>query len=754
MTVGGASAKHRPVSLLYVYASVDISFYNQIEKHLSQLKRQGFLSTWSVDKILAGANRDVEFEKHFSVAQVILLLLSSDFIASEHCYNILMYALQKQVEGLVYVIPLLIHPFDWENSPLSALQVLPKNGNPVAKWRNRDEAFTLITQEIRKIVIALINPVGDARTITETHLSYLHWLIKRTSSLDTRGVYSTQRLPQIKLEEVYISLKARYEEIFQEAELARSTEALTAETSKLDQAPLSLSLTQIVARHDHLMILGEPGSGKTTFLRYLALEHALALRNQIKDTGVGEARFPILLRIADYVEYGMRQGKSLSEFLVDDCARHECPTSALADLLGAELQAGRSLVLLDGLDEVVHADDRQVVVRKLEEFVQRYNDVPNRFIITSRCAGYSEAPLSDTFAHYTLQELGETDIRRFLESWYPAVEITLSPGEKSTTRETRVTHEITDLMNTIQTVPGVRRLAANPLLLRILAQLHLAGVPLPQRRVALYNQEVKTLTQTWRPSQGVPASALSEISVLFDQPHLTLLLSRLAYWLHLEKPGGFASELEMCRVLGKEWARLTGRSWREEDPDIEMEMRQFLRAVREQTGILVEDTSHRYGFAHLTFEEYYAARYLVANSQEPAQRIHDHLHDPRWQEPILLALGLIGMESPDEACELVETAILAEGEEARAKGLDLSPFESLLGRDYLFALRCLGDDIPVHDALAKQLTERLLREITQQTGSGRFQKYQEALVEGLRNVENQRLCSPPASLSLREHREY
>src|SRR5260370_15219416 len=191
----------------------------------------------------------------------------------------------------------------------------------------------------------------------------------------------------------------------------------------------------------------------------------------------------------------------------------------------------------------------------------------------------------------------------------------------------------------------------------------------------------------------------------------------------------------MCREHGKEWARLTGRSWREEDPDIEKKMRQFLRAVREQTGILVEDTPHRYGFAHLTFEEYYAARYLIANNQERAQRIRAHLHDPRWQEPILLALGLMGMESPEEACVLVETAILAEGEEARAGGLDPSLYEPLLGRDYLFALRCLGDDVPVHPALVKQLIERLLREITHQPGSGQYQKSQDALAKGLGYVE-------------------
>jgi len=191
----------------------------------------------------------------------------------------------------------------------------------------------------------------------------------------------------------------------------------------------------------------------------------------------------------------------------------------------------------------------------------------------------------------------------------------------------------------------------------------------------------------------------------------------------------------MISVLGKEWARLAGRLWREEDPDIEKEMRQFLRAVREQSGILVEDTPHRYGFAHLAFEEYYTARYLIVNSQERAQRIRAHLHDPRWQEPILLALGLTGMESPEEACVLVETAILAEGEEARTRGLDASLYEPLLGRDYLLALRCLGDDVPVHPTLAKQLIERLLRELTQQTGSGQYQKYQEALAKGLGYVE-------------------
>ncbi len=377
MTVGVASAAYRPISLFSVYAPEDISLHEQLEKHLSSLKRKGSITLWSVDKILPGADRDAEIERNLNIAQIILLLLSADFFASEHCYDIMMYALQRQKEDHIHVIPIMLRPIDWEMLAMSGLQVLPTNGKSVTTWLNRDEAFSHIAESIRQIVLALLNHAAVNKTITEKHLSYLHWLIKRTVSLDIRGIHSTQRLSQIKLEEVYIPLQARHEEGLHIIGPTPFSKALETETSMEDQALPSLPLSHIVTRRDHLMLLGEPGSGKTTFLHHLALEHALALCNQVEDTGVGAARFPILLRIADYVEYGMRRGKSLSEFLVDDCTRHECPTAALADLLSAELQAGRCLVLLDGLDEVVHADDRRVVVQKLEEFVRRYDDVPN-----------------------------------------------------------------------------------------------------------------------------------------------------------------------------------------------------------------------------------------------------------------------------------------------------------------------------------------------------------------------------------------
>jgi len=158
-------------------------------------------------------------------------------------------------------------------------------------------------------------------------------------------------------------------------------------------------------------------------------------------------------------------------------------------------------------------------------------------------------------------------------------------------------------------------------------------------------------------------------------------------------------------------------------------------AVHEHTGLFVERAPKRYGFMHLKFEEYYAARYLIARQRLSARRIRQHLHQPRWEEPILLALGFVGLEYPADASTLAETAILARGDEARKLGFTPSPYEDLLGQDYLFALRCLGDSIPVRPSLLNQLLERMSDELLHHTGSARFERYRQALLERLAYLE-------------------
>ena len=492
-------------------------------------------------------------------------------------------------------------------------------------------------------------------------------------------------------------------------------------------------------RHNHLVILGDPGSGKTTLLRYLALQHAQALRDgQSKAGGEGgTACFPILIRIADYAENTTWKEKPLSDFLADYCLLHECPGLGLADLLSTALAAGPCLVLLDGLDEVVDADDRRGIVQRIEDFIRRHDDHSNRFVLTSRIAGYRSAPLAVPFAHYTVQEMDEHQIRRFLERWCLAVETAQTPDLSLEERQAVAQREIAGIMQAVHDISGVRRLAANPLLLRTLALIHRTGAQLPPKRIELYKLAADILARTWRTAQGVPESAL------VSEPSLTRLLRVLAYWLHVHKPTGIMTEREVFQVLGAEWARIKGLAWSDDDPhpDILAEVSKFLLAVREHTGLFVEHAPKRYGFMHLTFEEYYTARHLAGSRRSAAPLIRQHLHDPRWDEPILLALGFYGLDSPDEAEELLEAAILAEGDEAHELGLARSSYEDILGWDYLFALRCLGDRIPIRAQLMQTLVRRLVQELLYREGSAQYSRYHRALQESLPHLAGSEAAS-------------
>lgn len=380
------------------------------------------------------------------------------------------------------------------------------------------------------------------------------------------------------------------------------------------------------------------------------------------------------------------------------------------------------------IQSIVAADDRRSVVSRIEDFVRRHDDQGNRFMVTSRIAGYRSATLGPPFAQYTVQEMDDAQIRQFLEHWCPAVEEAQTPDLSPQARQTTAQREIDSILEAVTGSPGVRRLASNPLLLRVLALIHRTGARLPQRRIELYKLAADTLARTWRPAQGVPEA------VLVEERYLTPLLGKLAYEIHRTRPTGIAIEREVHAILGTEWARIRRVDVEAQHEEIQGEVDKFLAAVREHTGLFVERAPRRYGFMHMTFEEYYAARHLVRLSRKRAQLIRQHLHDPRWEEPILLALCFVSLDYPEEAADLVKTAILAQGDEAEALHFAPSAYEDLLGRDYLFVLRCLGDLIPVHPETAQRLIERLTDEILHQTGSARFERYRQTIAEQLAGV--------------------
>ncbi len=144
------------LEIFYSYAHEDEELRNQLEKHLSLLKRQGFISGWYDRLISAGTDWAREIDIHLDSAQIILLLVSADFMYSEYCYGIEMKrALERHNAGEARIIPIILRPVDWQFAPFGKFQALPTGGKPVVRWPDRDEAFADVAMGIRKLIETL-----------------------------------------------------------------------------------------------------------------------------------------------------------------------------------------------------------------------------------------------------------------------------------------------------------------------------------------------------------------------------------------------------------------------------------------------------------------------------------------------------------------------------------------------------------------------------------------------------------------------
>jgi tetratricopeptide (TPR) repeat protein len=151
MAAGSAGAP--PVEVFYSYSHKDEWLRDELETHLSLLKRTGVIADWHDRRITAGTEWAGQIDEHLESAGVILLLISADFLASDYCYDIEMKrALERHESREARVIPIIIRPVDWRGAPFGKLQALPTDGKAVTSWPNRDEAWTNVAQGIRTAV--------------------------------------------------------------------------------------------------------------------------------------------------------------------------------------------------------------------------------------------------------------------------------------------------------------------------------------------------------------------------------------------------------------------------------------------------------------------------------------------------------------------------------------------------------------------------------------------------------------------------
>jgi hypothetical protein len=143
-------------TLFFSYSHRDEALRNELEVHLSMLKRQGIIETWHDRRIGAGEEFDRAISKNLEEADIILLLVSSDFLNSNYCYDIeLQRAMERHERQEAIVLPVILRPCDWHHAPFGKLLALPKDGKPVSKFPDRDEAFLEVVQAIRSAVSKL-----------------------------------------------------------------------------------------------------------------------------------------------------------------------------------------------------------------------------------------------------------------------------------------------------------------------------------------------------------------------------------------------------------------------------------------------------------------------------------------------------------------------------------------------------------------------------------------------------------------------
>jgi hypothetical protein len=147
-----------PLHMFLAYSHTDETMRDALETHLAPSKRLGHIAAWYDRRIAPGDPIDTGVYRNLQHANVILLLVSAPFLASEYCHGVeVELAMQRWKAGAARVLPVILRPCDWQGAPFGRLMAAPRDGKPVSTWRNRDEAWLDVVQSIRSLRDSLIS---------------------------------------------------------------------------------------------------------------------------------------------------------------------------------------------------------------------------------------------------------------------------------------------------------------------------------------------------------------------------------------------------------------------------------------------------------------------------------------------------------------------------------------------------------------------------------------------------------------------
>ena len=481
--------------------------------------------------------------------------------------------------------------------------------------------------------------VTPPHDFTREREAYLRHLRDRTSRLPLRGVDvgagDPTRSARPRLAQVYVDLDTTAPLLTVESEGNRGREGLASLVER--EKPRPLPALRAVRENREVVLLGDPGSGKSTFVNYLACclaLHALEPENGWLAHLAGWPEeegdlLPVVVTLRDFARWAAAcaadQQATVGCFL--EYCLGEWELSDFVEPLQEALKAGQAIVFFDGLDEIPTGDQRAAVRDAVAAFACTYDR--SRIVVTCRTLSYQDAQwrLSrEKFPTFELAPFTEEKIASFIAAWYAEL------ADLGTVRCEDVDALVAHLQAAVRR-PDIARLAPNPLLLTVMALVHTYRGRLPEARALLYEECTDLLLWRWEGLKNkTPGLRALLVEAGLQEVDLKRVLRALAFAAH---QGSGAEETTADIAEGVLWKAL-GKLHPQRSLDW---ADRVIVQIKERAGLLVEREPGIYAFPHRTFQEYLAGSHLAVQPDFAAQAQTLSEEASFWREVILLAVG-------------------------------------------------------------------------------------------------------------------